>query len=1328
MRIAFFVWVLGAILSCLFLLCTVAPAQSTVPSTLDPTSSEYLSWLTNRKGKPPAREARQIQQVRRGEYEPENSGRPDTPDRYFKNWYTPYDEWPTEQQIKVFQQIKKLKREVDVERSPMSISPWTEKGPYGNEVLNSSPSVYFAGRITALDFNANTGLHVGAASGGLWNFIILGIIPIPVPRNDQLSTLTVGGLAVHPTNPDTIFLGTGEYQGRQGTGVYRTTNGGTDWTLMALPVTPSKVSKVLIPPWSSSIVFVTSDAGIFKSTNNGDTWTRPATWAASDIATTPGGSYMLAGRHWVGVYKSTDYGDTWTQLTTDLPGSDVGRVALAIAPSNFTRAYVAMVSASTKQVLGVFRTDNGNATTPNWTNITPTGGLANYMYGWGWYNNVVEVHPSNSSLVWVAGGTLLKSTNSGGAWTEVGIPTGQLHTDIHALKYRTSDNLFYVGCDGGVFTTDDDGATFSSLINQLLPITQFYNIDVNHSEQKIKYGSSQDNGTEQTSVAAPAKWVFTIGADGIDCAADYSDITTGYRTNQNGSRAKTTNSGGGWGSINSGIANIVDWNTALPLIVQDPFSPSWLYANNRKWVYRTTNGGASWTKLVTDSTLGNVVDVSANSLGTFVYATTTNLTQRLMGFPFSSGSWSKLNISTGLPNRSVKRVCPSMSNSSVAYALMTGLGDNQKIYKTTNNGQNWINITNNFPDVPVNDLVENPTNSSILWVGTDAGAYKTTTAGTSWYRWNTGMPEATIITDMEYAYSTGGNYLVAGTFGRSTYERSAVGSDLVISFSAALVNLGSVLVQRATVESLYVRNLGDDTLHISSVYTRNQNFSIYPSSGEILPRDSLKFYIYVYPFGPPGKIATDIVFNHDAEGSPTMLPAIAYIGDSTTFRTFKPESLIVKKEVKRKTANMSWCFQFTNNIQNRDPATMLHVEFKQAGTRFTNYQPFQQATNVDQRGKVWEFNGGTVTFGDIAAVCGTTKKGKSQQVVRWWWGADGGMLGDASGSMLPDVQSPGLDMPNAANFRKEIFEQYPFGKTQLLVVGVADPNAKTNKLAYVAFAKHGDLLGSLMPGRSGKKHDGPSRCFDYFDNGKEMIGLIKKLTPDKQSNNLFAEDVALKLNIYGSQLRKTPVGFGELRYVDVNSPLNGLLVRQIDSIANVYLTYCDSSGCGSGAHLDSVIHRINCAFDGPRDTVKFAQKLEFTGVRPVAEVSFLERDPSIVPLTVTPSSVAEADVPEEFKLYQNYPNPFNPTTTLSFNLPTPALVTMKVYNILGQEVATLLDHETMDDGLQEVEFNAGSLSSGVYFYRVVVEGIRDVEQDEAMSPAFTAVGKMLLVK
>jgi hypothetical protein len=165
-------------------------------------------------------------------------------------------------------------------------------------------------------------------------------------------------------------------------------------------------------------------------------------------------------------------------------------------------------------------------------------------------------------------------------------------------------------------------------------------------------------------------------------------------------------------------------------------------------------------------------------------------------------------------------------------------------------------------------------------------------------------------------------------------------------------------------------------------------------------------------------------------------------------------------------------------------------------------------------------------------------------------------------------------------------------------------------------------------------------------------------------------------------------------------------------------------------NLNYVLGLINSAFEGAVDTLDpgFTTKLYLKGTKPLVDVPYMRANPNVQPRIIAESKNPLGQEPDAYTLYQNYPNPFNPTTTIEFDLLDQAVVTLKVYNVLGQEVATLLDRELLDDGTQEVQFNASSLASGVYFYRIVTEGVFDEDEGVTTGSNFTQIKKMLLVK
>ncbi len=296
---------------------------------------------------------------------------------------------------------------------------------------------------------------------------------------------------------------------------------------------------------------------------------------------------------------------------------------------------------------------------------------------------------------------------------------------------------------------------------------------------------------------------------------------------------------------------------------------------------------------------------------------------------------------------------------------------------------------------------------------------------------------------------------------------------------------------------------------------------------------------------------------------------------------------------------------------------------------------------------------------------------------------------------------------------------------------------------------HTDIQKSLLD-KTGR-HIGIARGLDSLGNPgdlkrKPILKQLTKHVPKKQSNRLYAELVALKFNIVASQMAKTPAGFGELLYTRPGHPYDGMSLLQISEHLDLVMTYWGMIGPNGGGEWDSAynaLYDINRSCVGPLDTVSWEAggdlaKLVVDGNVDVQTVSFLTVPSPFAPTTVQAQNnlwdsedgsfedddeFAEAEgTPTAMKLYQNYPNPFNPATTIAFRLSDVSNVTVRVYNLLGQEIATLLSNEEMEAGINTVEFAASQLASGIYFYRVNGE---NVETGEQITPA---VGKMMLLK
>jgi hypothetical protein len=318
-------------------------------------------------------------------------------------------------------------------------------------------------------------------------------------------------------------------------------------------------------------------------------------------------------------------------------------------------------------------------------------------------------------------------------------------------------------------------------------------------------------------------------------------------------------------------------------------------------------------------------------------------------------------------------------------------------------------------------------------------------------------------------------------------------------------------------------------------------------------------------------------------------------------------------------------------------------------------------------------------------------------------------------------------MPNAINLLSA-------GAGINLRVGLGGPHT-------VLHRNYKDVMKSLIEGKDNRMHIGNAHCLDKFTNHLSIKRQQNFLTPTRGQNKLFAEAIALQANINGSDYGILPPGFGSLIFDEGGTnPMNGMPLRTIaaalDSFMSSYKDTAHPPKCEMpislmGMHPESLwtkIRMIDSAFSGPIDTFGFVTGLKYKPVRPLAGVSFLRMESSFIQQGSFALKPIPEVTPEQFMLYQNYPNPFNPSTTIEFYLPEASLVTLKVYNTLGQEVATLLDKQEMDYGTQEAELSSvtTNLSSGVYYYRIVAETITD--DDNPVGQKYVSVKKMILLK
>jgi hypothetical protein len=362
-------------------------------------------------------------------------------------------------------------------------------------------------------------------------------------------------------------------------------------------------------------------------------------------------------------------------------------------------------------------------------------------------------------------------------------------------------------------------------------------------------------------------------------------------------------------------------------------------------------------------------------------------------------------------------------------------------------------------------------------------------------------------------------------------------------------------------------------------------------------------------------------------------------------------------------------------------------------------------------------------------------------VYRTWTAAQLSGAAEAKPIKKPKVGKP-IPLPNSANLLLDLLTQPKLTASPIIQVGLSGQMVSGKEKGYLLPGKQAEVYKTFNT--KSVLHTAAARPLAFYNDGiKRIMKRVKVLPASKGNNTLLANLLAFRINIAASAKGQTDpgLGLGNLILCEAGHPgLSGKSLMAISSYADSLMTNWDDRGLpgtpsAMWTDLDTVVAKINAAFStgSTSDTAAgagwFAPKMKWAlSANTAQSTGFLcAAGPGIESASLPVSPVLPQQVmPTVYALNQNYPNPFNPTTVLSFDLPGNSIVTLKVYNMLGQEVATLYDNLEVEAGVEEVEFDASSLVSGVYFYRVTAQMID--EDGMTTGDTFTKTMKMMLVK
>lgn len=691
---------------------------------------------------------------------------------------------------------------------------WIPLGP----VLNGA-------RVEAVQADPRTPGTIYAAfgSGNLWKTTNNGLNWRPIFENKP--ALGIGDIALAPSNPNIIYLGTGESLRKNrnftmpGNGVYRSEDGGNTWQHLGLE-NSWHISEIAVHPENPDIAFVAvlgkfwtpgQAKGLYRTTDGGKSWTRvlyvDENTRANDIVIAPSDPDIIYASMWEnkldtalaesvygpnsGIYKSEDGGTHWERLTNGLPTQPkIGRIGLAVSYQDPQKAY-ALIDNHNKEsteMAEVYKTTDGGQSWKR-THEKPL----NIFSVIGWYFADLYVNPQNDDEIFGLGVRIAHSKDGGKNFELLGGSVEHLHPSPAQTLHLDHCELWIdplhpqhllLGNDGGLYQSYDKGQSWLHLNN--IPSGEFYDITLDHQKPYNIYGGTQDNAT----VYGPAKewtsdqkdswqylWIDAwSGGDGCVTQIDPEDPATVYFSAQNGSIMRMDMAADTVKYIapsrSDTLKGKLQYQFVTPYFISPHDNKTLYQAGN--FLLKSIDKGENWRIISPDLTASSDPGKVPFAAGAVAES---KLQPGLLFAGMDSGVFwcSKDNgqhwqeYSDGLPPYYIRSICPSNFKESRVYMAMTGINDDDLsgyLFVSEDYGQHWQSIAANLPDEPVNVILEDPFHENILYAGAYRGVYISMDRGKSWYWLGKNMP-AVSIGDMEIQERE--KELVVGTHGRGIY-------------------------------------------------------------------------------------------------------------------------------------------------------------------------------------------------------------------------------------------------------------------------------------------------------------------------------------------------------------------------------------------------------------------------------------------------------------------------------------------------------------------------------------------------------------------------------
>ena len=707
----------------------------------------------------------------------------------------------------------------------------------------------------ALDPTDTATVWLGSASGGLWKSTTGGVglnawthIPTGFPVRGVTS------IAINPNNHNEIYIGTGETytygssvnglierptRGSVGIGILKTIDGGSTWTqsLNWSYNTLRGVWDFKINPLNPNIVYAATTEGVYKTTDAGATWNLSLNRQMvmdleidkvdTNIVYAGVGNGSSPNK---GIYKTSNSGAAWAVLTNGLPSNThQGRITITAYPGNNNR--IMAVIGDIYSTVGVYESTNQGA---SWTaKNNPFTEILSYQ---GWYSEGLCYRNNDPTQILFGGVQVFLSQSSGDLLLRVsnnGNPGDDIHADIHDIISSPLDpNKIYFATDGGLYRSDDFGNTYYPCTEGYVT-TQFYIGSASQQDPNLLLGGLQDNYSVQ--FIGTNYWFPVLGGDGSFNAIHPTNDQVQYASYQYLNVYRTFNNWSSGFSIFNHSSSASTYNNVafIAPFILCPSNPQVMYAAT-EGLYRSNNGGSNWfpTSGIISAVGEPVIAlaVSATDVDSVFASTAPSDTQHNHLWRSTDGGQIFTEITGTLPDRFIRDIALNPNNSKEVFVALSGFGTGH-IFKSLDAGNTWMDVSTALPDVPFHCITYNPTDPNKIFAGSDLGVFTSVDGGLTWTAFNSNMPDGAMVFDL--VYSSADTSLVAFTHGYGAYKISLSDFSIGVSENSFVETFAQKIISNPSRD--YIRLL------VNSGTEGIAEFFVYDISGKSI--SAIKQYI-----------------------------------------------------------------------------------------------------------------------------------------------------------------------------------------------------------------------------------------------------------------------------------------------------------------------------------------------------------------------------------------------------------------------------------------------------------------------------------------------------